>query len=103
MNNLGDYPLGAKYDPRAPYNEKTNPDVEIEVYIWKEIGKKVKVKVNDYSIISEGLDEDGDYYKELDFSTCDIWSAVSSEFNNPNGWEEITSDIEIDSSNKIYN
>ena len=33
MNNLGDYPLGAKNDPRAPYNETENPEVEVELYV----------------------------------------------------------------------
>ena len=31
MNNTGDYPLGAKYDPRAPYNQVDNPEIEVTI------------------------------------------------------------------------
>lgn len=43
MFSTGDYPLGARDDPRAPYNQP--PDVEVEVCVSVTYHADVKVKV----------------------------------------------------------
>jgi len=42
------YPLGARNDPRAPYNQKEPPELEFEVTISQTFSKTVKVKTSDY-------------------------------------------------------
>lgn len=94
MNNLGDYPLGAKNDPRAPYNEVENPEVEIELYVWYSIGKKIKVKTSDYKIES-GADEDG-YWEEHNFDNTDFWSLINEECPCPEGFDELDADFSFE-------
>lgn len=79
MNSLGDYPLGANYDPRAPWNEDENPEIEIDVAVSITLSKTVKVKVKDYDIVDEGVDEDGDSYCEMDFSGTNLLAAVEEQ------------------------
>lgn len=83
MSNLGDYPLGAANDPRAPYNQKENPEVEISVTVSVTLSKTVKVKVSDYEVLAEGKDEDGDYFVDRDFSNTDLVSAVEEQIVLP--------------------
>lgn len=83
MSNLGDYPLGAANDPRAPYNQKENPEVEIDVTVSVTLSKTVKVKVSDYKILWEGVDEDGDHFVDRDFSNTDLVSAVEEQIVLP--------------------
>ena len=78
MSSLGDYPLGAKYDPRAPYNEVENPEVEIDVAVSITLSKTVKVKVKDYDIIDRETDEGG-YCSELDFTDTNLKAAVEEQ------------------------
>lgn len=80
MSNSGDYPMGAKYDSRAPWNEgDENPEVEIEVTVSVTLSKTVKVLVNDYYIADEGVDEDGYYYCDRDFSDTNLLAAVEEQ------------------------
>lgn len=46
MCSLGGYPLGARDDPRAPYNEKPEERVNIEVTISVTYSKTLKVLIN---------------------------------------------------------
>lgn len=82
MNNLGDYPLGAKNDSRAPWNEEENPEVEIDVTVSVTLSKTVKVKVKDYDI-DEGTDEDGNYYCDIDFTDTNLLAAVEEQIILP--------------------
>lgn len=77
----GWYPPGAEFDPNAPYNEVELPDKEIEVTVSVTLSKTVKVKVNDYTV-DEGVDEDG-YYRDYDFSDCDLRKAVEDQVTLP--------------------
>lgn len=63
----------------APWNKKENSEREIEVLISVTLSKSVKIKVDDYTIIDEGVDEDGYPYENIDFSTCDLKEAVSNQ------------------------
>ena len=73
------YPMGAKNDPRAPYNEITIPDREIEVEVTVTLKKKIKILVDDYDISDSGFDEDGNYYEDIDYSECNLVDAVKSQ------------------------
>lgn len=89
----GDYPLGAKYDPRAPYNQEENPEVELEVCISVTYHRTSKIKVKDYKILEEGKGESGEYYCYRDFTNCDLVSAVEnqvdlSNISERNGWTQ---------------
>lgn len=90
MSNL---PLGAEFDLNAPYNERENPEVEIGVDVWLTIHKTFKVKTTDYDITYEGVDEDGNYECDRDFSGTDVWSSI--EYNLPEGWEEVDGEYSI--------
>lgn len=45
MYSMGGYPLGAQYDPEAPYNQKEPELIEVEVCVSCTVHKNVKVKV----------------------------------------------------------
>lgn len=78
-----DYPLGADFDSRAPWKESKYEDREIEVTISLVLSKTVKVKVSDYTIKDEGINEDGSYYCNYDYSECDLKKAVSNQIFLP--------------------
>ena len=44
--STGEYPLGAQYDPNAPYNKKPLPEKEVEVLVSITLSKTFKIKVS---------------------------------------------------------
>ena len=76
------YPLGAD-NPDAPWNQKENPEREIEVTVSVTLSKTIKVKVSDYDIINSGKDEDGEYFEDIDYSNCDLKGAVEEQIVLP--------------------
>ena len=74
MDNYN-YPLGAD-TPDAPWNQTDNPEKEIEVMV-------IKIKVSDYTITDSGKDEDGEYFESVDYSDCDLKSAVENQYTLP--------------------
>lgn len=96
----GGYPTGSD-NSQAPWNQKENPDKEIEVTVSITLSKTVKIKVSDYIIESEGTDEDGMYYENIDYSTCDLKKAVEEQIILPqNTYKNIMVNTEI--SKKAY-
>lgn len=90
MNNY-DYPLGSD-TPDAPWNQVDNPEREVEVLVSITLSKTFKVKVSDYTITDSGKDEDGDYFEDIDYSECDLKSAVESQIVLPHeAYKYITS------------
>lgn len=77
MNN-DSYPVGAD-TPEAPWNEKENPEREIEVTVSLTLSKTVKVRVSDYNITDSGKDDDGNHFEVLDYSSCDLKGAVKTQ------------------------
>jgi hypothetical protein len=78
-----------------------NPPKEIDVCVSVTLHKTFKLKVNDYTIIDEYVDEDGRYCCEEDYSTCDLYSAAREQLDidNPsekNGWTEDEFEVIID-------
>lgn len=90
MIESGYYPPGAEHDPKAPYNEVETPEREIEVTVSVTLSKTVKIKVSDYEIVDSGKDEDGEYFEDIDYSNCDLKSAVESQVVLPHkAWDYI--------------
>lgn len=83
MIESGYYPPGAEHDPRAPWNQCDPEEEEVEVLVSITLSKSVKIKVKDYIVVDEGKDEDGDYFKSLDFSDCDLKGAVEEQLYLP--------------------
>ena len=82
MYNNYDYPCGTD-GPNAPWNQVDNPEREIEVTVSVTLSKTVKIKVSDYEIIDSGKDEDGEYFEDVDYSNCDLKSAVEKQIVLP--------------------
>ena len=84
----GYYPPGAEFDSDAPYNQVELPEREIEVTISVTLSKTVKVTVDDYDV-DEGADESG-YYRDYDYSECDLHKAVEDQVVLPQNLAEFT-------------
>lgn len=76
------YPVGAD-NAEAPWNQVDPPEKEIEVTVSVTLSKTIKVKVSDYEIVDSGKDEDGEYFEEVDYSNCDLKSAVENQYTLP--------------------
>lgn len=76
MDNYN-YPIGAD-TKEAPWNQEEYPEKEIEVLISLTLSKTVKIKVSDYTK-EGGIDEDGNIFMDIDYSTCDLKEAVSNQ------------------------
>lgn len=72
------------------------PEKEIEVVISISLSKVVKISVDDYTITDSGADENGNYYEEIDYSDCDLHSAVYDQIDLPNKNDWDIDDIEIE-------
>lgn len=81
--STGGYPLGAQYDSNAPWNKKSNRPKEIEVLVSITMSKSFRITVDDYEILAEGKDEDGDYFQDIDYSNCNLHQAVDEQINLP--------------------
>lgn len=83
MTESGYYPPGAEHDPNAPWNQDNNPEREVEVTVSITLSKTLKVRVDDYQIVDSGKDEDGEYFEDIDYSNCDLKSAVENQYTLP--------------------
>lgn len=93
MDNYN-YPMGADTKD-APWNQVDNPEREIEVTVSVTLSKTVKVRVSDYEITDSGKDEDGEYFEDIDYSNCDLKSAVEEQITLPqNAYKYIRGDHE---------
>ena len=57
----------------------SQPETEIEVTVTVCFSKTIKIKVDDYRIVDEGVDEDKCYFREDDYSCCDIYTPAKEE------------------------
>ena len=73
---MSDYPLGAKYDRRAPYNQPLPREEEVEVCVSITYHKTVRVRLNEH------------------YDTPDLYNAAQNEVwddlkrLSDNGWYE---------------
>lgn len=80
MNNY-DYPIGAEYDPKAPWNEKSNKPKKVEVTVSITLSKTVEVEVDDYT--TEETNEDGRHGVTYYFDESNLEQAVRSQIDLP--------------------
>lgn len=88
--STGGYPNGAEYDSSAPYNQSSPSPKEVEVAVSICLSKTVKIVVDEYEIISSGV-EDGCYFEEIACSEEYLKELVASKLPLP-----INSDIKKD-------
>lgn len=70
-----------------------NSTRQIEAKVTLTLSKIVKVNVDDYIINDSGVDEDGIYYEDVDYSVCDLNYAVQRQIILPNNaWKYIDSE-----------
>ena len=81
MDNYN-YPVGSD-TKEAPWNEVEQSSEEIEVTVSITLSKTLKIKVKDYEIISEGVDEDGNPYRSVSFKDCNLKDAVLNQICLP--------------------
>lgn len=81
MYNNNDFPVGAD-NPDAPWYEKENKPVEVEVTVSITLSKTVKVNIVDYERIVE-KDEDNIPFLTIDLSNCDLKKAVEEQIILP--------------------
>ena len=81
MTESGYYPMGAEFDKNAPYNQVEPEPLEIEVTVSVTLSKTMKIKVNDY--LEEIEDDEEGKYRNIDFSVCDLQSAVNNQIYLP--------------------
>ena len=113
---MDNYPIGAD-TPDAPWNQVENPEREVEVTISITLSKTVKIKVKDYEIVDSGKDEDGEYFEDIDYSNCDLKSAVEERIvlpqsaymyvkNNPKVHEDLSNwcvdDLEVNLEEQLW-
>lgn len=75
-------PIGSDNED-APWNEKSQSPEEIEVTVSITLSKTISIKVDDYNVISEGVDEDNIPFKDIDFKDCDLEEAVRKQVRLP--------------------
>jgi hypothetical protein len=81
MDNYN-YPIGSDTSD-APWNQSDPEPKAIEVTVSVTLSKTIKILVNDYIIEDKGIDEDGEYFEDIDYSNCDLKSAVENQYTLP--------------------
>lgn len=86
---------------------------EIEVLVSVTLSKVFKVKVNDYEVNATGIDEDGFYFEDIDYSNCNLYSACiekgihmpydAHKYINDSGAKEDLKDWNIDNLEVVLN
>lgn len=84
MNN---YPTGAEYDPKAPWNQEEYKPQKVEVTVSITLSKTVEVEVSDYTA-EKDIDEDGNPSIYYDFSDCNLEQAVRDQIPLPTDRDE---------------
>lgn len=92
---MSNYPAGAEYDPKAPWNQEDPKPRKIEVTVSITLSKTVEVEVTDYTA-EEDYDEDGYNGTSYDYSDCNLEQAVRDQVTLPNNTEEFNDWVEDD-------
>lgn len=81
MNDNYNYPEGAD-NPNAPWYERENKPVEVEVTVSITLSKTVKISVYDYEKTLE-KDEDDIPFVNIDLEGCNLKEAVKEQIILP--------------------
>lgn len=78
-----------------------NPEEMVDVTVTVCFHKTVQIPVTDYRIVDEGIDEDGIYFRESDYSNCDLSPAIETvwdelKYMKEKGWEEDECETTLD-------
>ena len=92
---MSNVPIGAEYDPNAPWNQVDPEPRKVEVTVSITLSKTVEVEVTDY-IAEEDYDEDGYNGINYDYSECDLEQAVRDQVTLPNSVGEFNDWVEDD-------
>ncbi len=92
---MSNVPIGAEYDPNAPWNQEDPKPQKIEVTVSITLSKTVEVEVTDYTA-EEDYDEDGYHGINYDYSECNLEQAVRDQVTLPNSVGEFNDWIEDD-------
>lgn len=65
-NMIGDYPPGAEHDPNAPYNQKEQEPVDIDVCVSCTLSKSTTIKGN------PEVDDLKDIYEQQDYTIPEL-------------------------------
>ena len=76
MNNY-DYPVGADNDS-APWNEKNNQEIDVNVIVSETVSKVVTIKTDDYTVESDFNDDEPNIVINED-TLYDKWSNYHSD------------------------
>lgn len=83
-----------KIDEERYLSGNENSPREVNVCVSITMHKSIKICVDDYSIIDEYKDEDGNYNIDIDYSTCNLntpaYEVLHKEIEEMqnNGWDE---------------
>lgn len=94
MSESGYYPVGAEYDPKAPWNEIELPEEEVEVTVSITLSKTFKLKVSDYKVEYE-KDENGEVSKNVDYTECDFAKAIKQVILPYQAWKYVDTNTKI--------
>lgn len=94
MNNYN-YPVGAEYDPKAPWNQVDPEPRKIKVTVSITLSKTLEVEISDYTT-EEEVDEEGNHNIYYDYSNCDLEQAVRDQITLPNSVGEFNDWVEDD-------
>lgn len=67
----------------APWNQDDIMERELEVLVSVTLSKTFKIKVRDYISVDVNRDEDGNYYEDIDCSSCNLKTAVEEQIVLP--------------------
>ena len=79
------YPPGAKYDSRAPYNQIDNKPIEIKLRVTITLTKDITLTTTDYTL-ENGIDEDGYYWEDYDFENWNVEKDIKENIDIPEDW-----------------
>ena len=73
------------WDSDAPWNQHDEelPDIPVEVRVTVTLSKTVQIKVSDYEVTNEELDEDGYLCRDISFANTDFLNAVKEQVIMP--------------------
>ena len=102
--NLGGYPMGAQYDPNAPFNQEKPQEEEITATVSITLSKTIQLFTSQYTKEYLGKDENGIPEFSYKFDNAEILqqikSVVEKELHIDTSWnidefEVIPEDYEV--------
>lgn len=88
-------PAGAEYDSSAPYNQKEQEPLYIDVAVCISMSKTFKVPVTDYQVEPD-YDDEGTAFTSYNTDECDLSQAVEDNVTLPDeAWKYIKDNSKV--------